>query len=402
MNNINKFIGFWVLPLFFILAAYVLFFNAASLPASLILVIQYVSYCLFLIGMILGLRFNKSKVFFLCLILGVVQIYLSNDLFSLSISTHKFIGMFQMLTLLIPINIFFFSIFKERGMLTFWGVTKLVFLAIQLFLGLSILDSKSINIETLFSYRLLDYSLIGQGPMPQLSLFLFLLVLLFLSVPLFIKPTLMDSSLIGAAALTFTGLLFKEHFLGIPIFFAMAGLILIIAVVETSHFMAYRDELTGLPARRALKESMLKLGNKYSIAMLDIDFFKKFNDTYGHDAGDEVLQMVATALTRVGGGGKAYRFGGEEFTILFPSKAKDEAAGHLEALRESIEKERFTYRKKSKVKGKEKIVSKQLNVTISIGVAEKNDKFKEADEVLQAADKALYKAKKNGRNCVCK
>jgi len=166
--------------------------------------------------------------------------------------------------------------------------------------------------------------------------------------------------------------------------------------------MAYRDELTGVPARRALKESMMKLGGKYSIAMIDIDFFKKFNDTYGHDTGDKVLQMVASSLEQIAGGGKAFRFGGEEFTILFPNKTREEVIPELEELRKDIAKQKYNYRKKKKVTGKDKVISKQLGVTISIGVAEKNENYKTAEEVLKAADKALYKAKKNGRNCVCK
>jgi diguanylate cyclase (GGDEF)-like protein len=212
----------------------------------------------------------------------------------------------------------------------------------------------------------------------------------------------MDSSLIGVVIMTFIGLLLKSKFLGLNLFYAMAGLILIIGVIEVSYFMAYRDELTGIPARRALKESMMKLSGKYVIAMIDIDFFKKFNDTYGHDTGDRVLQMVASNLAQVAGGGKAFRFGGEEFTILFANRTKEEAIPQLEELRKIIAKQKHDYKKKRKVNGKDKVVSKQLGVTISIGVAEKNENYKTAEEVLQAADKALYRAKKSGRNCVSK
>jgi diguanylate cyclase (GGDEF)-like protein len=147
---------------------------------------------------------------------------------------------------------------------------------------------------------------------------------------------------------------------------------------------------------------MMKLGGKYTIAMIDIDFFKKFNDTYGHNTGDEVLQMVASSLGQIAGGGKAFRFGGEEFTILFANKTREEVIPYLEELRKNIANQKHAYRKKKKVAGKDKVVSKQLGVTISIGVAEKNENYKTAEEVLKAADKALYKAKKNGRNCVCK
>jgi len=84
--------------------------------------------------------------------------------------------------------------------------------------------------------------------------------------------------------------------------------------------MAYLDELTGLLSRRALNEYMMMLGRSYTIAMLDVDYFKKFNDTFGHDMSDQVLKMVGSKMRKVGGGGKAYRYGGEEFTVFFPRK----------------------------------------------------------------------------------
>lgn len=85
--------------------------------------------------------------------------------------------------------------------------------------------------------------------------------------------------------------------------------------------MAYQDELTSLPGRRALKEYLLKLGSEYTIAMFDIDHFKKFNDTHGHDVGDQVLRMVASKLATVSGRGKSFRYGGEEFTLVFSEKS---------------------------------------------------------------------------------
>nr|WP_283244077.1 GGDEF domain-containing protein [Bacillus suaedaesalsae] len=163
--------------------------------------------------------------------------------------------------------------------------------------------------------------------------------------------------------------------------------------------MAYIDELTKIPSRRMLKVDLMKLGSKYSIAMLDIDFFKKFNDKYGHDVGDDVLILVAKGLMNVTGGGKAYRYGGEEFTIVFPKKNSEDVLSHLEDLREKISKKEYLYKKKNR-SGDTSI--QKLKVTISIGVAEKQGKTKSPSEVLKAADKALYRAKKKGRNCVSK
>ena len=117
--------------------------------------------------------------------------------------------------------------------------------------------------------------------------------------------------------------------------FAAAGLVQAVSLLRSSHAMAYRDELTNLLGRRALNERLKGLGPRYSIAMLDIDHFKKFNDTYGHDTGDEVLKLVASRLARVGAGGTAYRYGGEEFSVVFPRKGIEQCTDALDGLRDA-------------------------------------------------------------------
>src|SRR5690606_32813266 len=127
-----------------------------------------------------------------------------------------------------------------------------------------------------------------------------------------------------------------------------AGLIFLVALLQTSWRMAFLDELTGLPGRRALEERLLKLGDDYAIAMVDVDHFKRFNDTWGHVAGDEVLRMVASRLGAVEGGGRAYRYGGEEFTIVFPGCEVRDTLAALGALRKHIADERSEERRVGK------------------------------------------------------
>jgi diguanylate cyclase (GGDEF)-like protein len=191
----------------------------------------------------------------------------------------------------------------------------------------------------------------------------------------------------------------------LTLWLATSGLILTVSLVESSHRMAYRDELTGLPARRALNEELLKVGRTYTLAMVDIDHFKKVNDTYGHDVGDQVLKMVAARIEEVSGGGRPYRFGGEEFTVFFPNRSAREALPHLEELRHAIEMSGFTLRDAGRPKEKPEQPLKgggghKLKVTASIGVAERNDFNLTPAAVLKAADKALYRAKEMGRNRV--
>jgi PleD family two-component response regulator len=205
------------------------------------------------------------------------------------------------------------------------------------------------------------------------------------------------------------------------VYLTTAALILAGAIVEASYLLAYQDELTGLQSRRAFQESLLGLEPTYSIAMVDIDHFKRCNDTYGHDTGDQVLRMVAGRLARVTGGGRAYRCGGEEFAIVFAGKTTNEVLPHLEELRASIESSSFRLRgseRRQEPRGPDRrevntrsratgrairklpkpAAAGELSVTASIGVATSSTMNSTPEEVIKAADKALYRAKAGGRN----
>lgn len=185
-------------------------------------------------------------------------------------------------------------------------------------------------------------------------------------------------------------------------------LMLVAAIAHEAYLMAFRDELTGLPGRRALNERLQRLGRHYVLAMADVDHFKRFNDTHGHDVGDQVLKMVASRLRKIGGGGRAYRYGGEEFTLVFPGRSVEECLPHLEAVRQSVESYALQLRDASSRPkddrqgrmARGKTSASQVSVTISIGVAERQGEQRVPDEVIKAADQALYSAKKAGRNCV--
>ena len=192
------------------------------------------------------------------------------------------------------------------------------------------------------------------------------------------------------------------------LFMAASGVVLIVALLQESHQLAFRDQLTGLPGRRALDERLRSLGERYAIGMVDVDHFKQFNDTHGHDVGDQVLRLVGGRLEQVGGGGVAYRYGGEEFSVLFADTDVKEAQAALEAIRSSIETYKMVVRGADRPKAAEEGAKRRgeasgekvLSVTVSIGLAEPTEKFRTPREVIKAADEALYRAKKAGRNRV--
>ena len=168
--------------------------------------------------------------------------------------------------------------------------------------------------------------------------------------------------------------------------------------VQNSIEMAITDALTGLHNRRYMESHLATLaeqasarGRPLALMILDIDHFKSINDTYGHDAGDDVLREFAVRIRKsIRGIDLACRYGGEEFVIVMPETDPQVAAMVAERLRRSIAGETFAVSKGTK----------RIGVTISIGLAVLERKGEPVAELLKRADKALYRAKHDGRNRV--
>jgi two-component system, cell cycle response regulator len=146
----------------------------------------------------------------------------------------------------------------------------------------------------------------------------------------------------------------------------------------------FQDELA-----RAFEESQ-RYQRPLSLAMIDIDFFKKFNDTYGHAVGDDVLKRAAELYrSSVRSTDLVARYGGEEFAVMMPETALDDGIAFAEKIRQMIESTPLQTQQGA------------LNVTVSLGVASvPHSRIRSAKELIVAADKALYRAKRNGRNQV--
>ena len=197
---------------------------------------------------------------------------------------------------------------------------------------------------------------------------------------------------------------------GAPVVYAgAAGFFMLGLMVEAAYREAFVDHLTQLPCRRAFDLRMRGLRGRFTIAMVDVDHFKRVNDTYGHDVGDQVLRFVAAQLRRVRGGA-VYRYGGEEFAIVCPRAHAEKATSRLERLCAGIADRPFRLRRtdrptgrkaKKKRSGSRKRAAGDIRVTVSIGVADRcRERRPGPAEVVTAADKALYKAKRGGRNRV--
>ncbi len=183
--------------------------------------------------------------------------------------------------------------------------------------------------------------------------------------------------------------------------------ILLHTIFQMYWHRVYVDELTDISNRRALEERLSSMTGEYAIAMMDIDHFKDFNDTYGHDEGDNVLKLVGGLLSEELGD-KVYRYGGEEFCAVFEGVSGEDAYMYVNKVRRKLEEREFFIRKPNSKREhtsrssrkKKKRNGKKVQVTISIGLASSGPKSKTAGDVIKLADRALYQAKKKGRNRV--
>jgi len=396
-----------VVPGGLVFFATVILLQINSLEKSVSSLVHIYPYLVATAGIFLGWRFNRSRLVFAILILALADRTLLY--FSSGSSGPAGVGLsvYNTIAFLLPLNLAALSFTQERGIANLRGLVRLGIIFLQVVLVYVIYFFPQLGVAGYLDYQPGSGSAFSDLPLALPAILAFGVAFFLLAMRLIQRETVIENGFFWAVLSVFFALAVGEIGDVSTIYFATAGLVLVVSVIETSHSMAFRDELTGIPGRRALDEALLKLTGNYSVAMLDIDFFKKFNDRHGHDVGDQVLRLVASRFAQVSGGGKPYRYGGEEFTVVFPGKSVSETTPHLERLRKELAKTRFIVRggdrRRKKPENPKRVGGprKRVKVTISIGVAERNERYGSPAQVIQAADKALYRAKKKGRNRVC-
>ncbi len=386
-----------------------------TLPA-----LSFLHYCAVIGGVLLAWRFHSSRI-----LLALVVLFLSQQAIAVFGGeqhplTPAGLTALRTIAVLVPLDYVAISLMRERGF-TASGVTSA---ALVLFVEsvVALVLCRGAQVASSLSLRSHGHHSTAVPLLPNYTLYLIAAAGIFLTARFLLSQKPVHSAFYWSLFAFFLSLRSTGSPHVSTVYSATAACILAISIIENSYLLAYHDELTALPSRRAFNDAVLRLVEPYSIAVVDIDHFKRFNDTYGHDTGDQVLRMVAGNLSRVTGGGQAYRCGGEEFTILFPGKTTVEVVEHLERLRLGIESSEFRMRagdrrqvprgpdrRSERTLGRPKkghairqLAKKapvdSLSVTVSIGVASSANEESDPELVMKLADKALYRAKANGRN----
>jgi len=376
-----------------------------SLPASLSGLRTLGPYVVLAIGVAFALRFNRGRA--LILLASLLAAYAGYH-YAQGLGGFAEKAVYTALVVLVPLNALIAMKLPERGVVYHGSYRWLVLLGIEALLILWIAAAGRSALSGLAWQGLLEHWLLRSPPTPLAGRLMFAAAFVAAVWRAWPKHTPLDFGLVAALIAFFIAAEWAASPAVFAAFLCAAGAVVLVAFVQESHRLAFRDELTGLPGRRALEEQLRALGPQYTIAMIDVDYFKKFNDTHGHDIGDQVLRLVAARLAEVGGGGVAFRYGGEEFSVLFAGKPLKEALAFLENSRESVARYKMAVRSEERPRQQEagirrrgdSVPTKLLSVTVSMGAAEPEFERQPPSQVLKAADEALYRAKKGGRNRV--
>lgn len=380
--------------------------------------LTFLSYCGVLGGMLLAWRFHSSRVF-LCLFVLLLAHLAMPALTAGSQPGPAALTVLRALSFLVPLNYVLLSLMEERGLTTSSITPVAVFIFIETVV-VSVLWRSAESTPVAVAHLRHPSPIVI---LPSYSMYILIPAAAVLTAKFLFTKKTVDSALLWSLIAFHLCLRNAASATVSELYLATSAYVLAFSIIENSYLLAYHDELTSLPSRRAYNDATLRLQAPYSLAVVDIDRFKRFNDTYGHDVGDQVLRLVAAKLARVSGGGEAYRCGGEEFTILFPGKKLPEVTEHLEHLRQAIESSEFRMRgqdRRQLTRGPDRRTERApanrkrkadairqlahsdapaaLSVTVSIGAASSEFEGPNPELVSESADKALYRAKAAGRN----
>jgi len=390
-----------ILPEGLILLATVLLVRLDSLRDTLVSLATFYPGAVFATAVFLAMRFRRGRLMFSLVALALA----AWGPLAAGTPAGQHLA-FDAVAVLLPLNLLALSLLSDRGILTPAGILRWGALLVQTLVIATLSSAAPAKADAVFRASVLSGALITWLKVPPPAILAFAGAGALLFVLALREPLGPGRSTLWALGASFLAIWTGRSGLAATFSFTSGALILAVAVIEASYHQVYEDALTELPGRRALNEELPRLGDQYVVAMVDVDHFKRFNDTFGHDVGDHVLRMVAAKLATVQGGGRSYRYGGEEFAILFPGRTIEEVLPALDAVRAAVADTAFTVRRRLRPRKKPdaprqgRSTRSHVAITVSIGAAASGGRLKKQEQVIQAAYTALYQAKESGRNRV--
>jgi GGDEF domain-containing protein len=396
----------FALPDAVVLLAAVGFFRPGGLPSWSLPLVQGSAYIVFGAGVVFGWYAARSRILYAMLLLIVSDraLHLVTELYA----TQPVISdtIFNAAAILLPLNFLVSALIPSKPIGRRRELGLLVLIPLQIgFIAWICLSPDQALAESL-RLAFIGSSYTAWTPLPQASLLAFLLGTVLLAVRFIWSQNRIDRG--SAWALVCSFIAFHTFFIGWnpTSFLASAGLILITSLYSERHRELYYDASTSIPSRQALEQALFEPGKMYAIALVEVDRLKELNLQYGYAVRNDVLRRVAARLSGGNGHGKVFQYTDDKFALVFRDQAIEKLRPHLESVCKRIATiavplpERLHPLTKDSLYSSEDSAAKALSVTISIGLAERDDKTPKPQDVLNTAVKMLLRAQKAEGNQV--
>jgi len=373
---------------------------------------RYLPFGLFMLAAFLGVAFTQTRVTFLASYAAAAAALLDHAYFGAA-DRARGDATLILASVMFPILTAVFYRLDERGIFTPPGATRIfaILLAAGLLCAAPLVHGFQAGVEASVPSL---HTVAGWWRIPGLGVLALLVGMPFLAYPHkgespMLGPLMAVAVIFLTAMLNFQSSLWREaqQQTALLLFSSLAAMALIATVLEGVWRHMNIDELTELPGRRPFRHHLRCLGGDYTMAIVDLDHFKRINDAHGHSVGDQVLKFVAAELSRLATG-RVYRYGGEEFAVVYEGKSYEQVLDNLDDLRDLVSQRAFVLRRPDRPGVKPRKVApgtaqpaEKLLLTVSVGAARAGAHYATPQETLEAADQALYQAKEQGRNRVC-
>jgi len=368
----------------------------------------YVHVCavvVLVLGAFLGWHHGRSRIVFALVLLGV------SDATLWWLARHEALAgdlgrtIVGALALLLPLNLAAYSALPERASTAARGVGRLVPIIVQIVIVGLMARAGFPALTGRLDHRWLDGDWTHWTTVPQLAVAAFAGAILFVTVRYFLWRDPIAVGFLWALCSAFLALHGISRGWDPIAFFATGGWILIGSLLEATCRWATHDRVTELPERSVLNGILRQLGSPHFLALVRVDHFARIQDVFGRAVGDQVLRMVAAQLRRAPGE-MVFRYGKDKFAVLFDGMSAEQAIPHLEHVRRMIASYGFVVRGPGRRRTEPAVAAPPagprvvLNITVSIGAAERESRKIRPRHVIRAAHQALRHAIEGGRNQV--
>ena len=390
------------------IAGIALFFDEKTNPQTYQIILKTAIFTVSGISLFLCLWIKQDKPFFLLFVTLLSFVILDYFITHKTDENYYTLVAYPLMCILYPLNMYVLTHIKGHELFFKSFVKKVAILFFEIFFIYiaTYLIPSFWSEQTIFSFQTALSSLLNSSfglpltfaNVPTLSIFIFCICFSILLYKTFAYIDYLWCAFLMTFFLTFIAFFYTDNPNIINILFLASFGCILLSLLQTSHKLAFLDELTNIPGRRALMAALHQYENDaYTLAMIDIDFFKRLNDSYGHEVGDQALRTISARLNNYPHGGQIYRYGGEEFMLLFAHQRIENVLDNIEDMRKRISTTDFFLRSDKQTEASTRPHLASINITLSVGVCQKASQDK-TDDAIKMADTALYKAKQTGRN----